>query len=169
MAQRRRWVASLGLCGFVVLAVLGLVGPRAAAGVGLAWSAQPSATPDLPSPTATSTLTTTPVLPPPWPTATSPSPSPVLPSPIATATSAQPSPTPASGIQVCPQIVRRVPAAVISAALANPSAISGYNRPLIPSRPTGPMNPLRTWLSIRTYAKPFHPLYNGLEFKVGCP
>ncbi len=172
MAQTRASGVSAAWWFFLIVALLPLhLAAVGGGGLEPVWSAQPSPTSDLPSPPPTATLpvTTTPVLPPPWPTATSPGSTPVLPTPIATATSAQPSPTPASGVQVCPQIVRKVPASVIAAALANPAAISGYNRPLNPSRPAGPMNPLRSWLSIRVYAKPFHPLYNGLEFKAGCP
>lgn len=152
----------------VVLGVLTLAIPGAGY-AGPPAALQPSPTSDLPTAMATPTLTTTPALPPPWPTATPGLPTPFLPTPVATATSPLASPTPAAGIGVCPQILKKVPPAAISAALANPSSVSGYLRPLNPSRPEGPMNPLRTWLSVRTYAKPFHPLYNGLEFKVGCP
>lgn len=71
--------------------------------------------------------------------------------------------------RVCPQIIGRVPQAAIQAAIANPAAVAGYNQPHDPAKPLGPNNPLRTWLSLRSLASPYHPLFNGLLFKAGCP
>jgi hypothetical protein len=65
--------------------------------------------------------------------------------------------------------VRRVPAAAIQAALANPADVSGYQQPLDTSKPVGPYNPLRTMLSMRSLSSPYHPIYNNLVFKAGCP
>jgi hypothetical protein len=101
---------------------------------------------------STPTVTLTPALPPPAPSATPVSPTPVPP-----------------GVNVCPQIVNKVPASAISAAIANPRRVSGYNQPLDPGKPVGMFNPPRMWLSIHSYHKPFHPLFNSLEFKIGCP
>lgn len=104
------------------------------------------------------------------PLQTTPTPTltPALPPPPPTPTTVPPTPVPPS-VRVCPQIVRRVPAAAINAAIANPGRIGGYNLPRDPGKREGPHNPLRTWLSIHCYHKPYHPLYNSLEFKVGCP
>ncbi|MFN8424183.1 MAG: hypothetical protein U0470_12665 [Anaerolineae bacterium] len=35
--------------------------------------------------------------------------------------------------------------------------------------PFGPLNPRRAWLTLRNPAAPYHPQFNGLEFKCGCP
>lgn len=71
--------------------------------------------------------------------------------------------------RVCPQILHRVPPAAIAAAIANPAAIDGYMKPHDSAKPIGPNNPLRTWLSMRNLAAPYHPLFNGLLFRAGCP
>jgi hypothetical protein len=92
----------------------------------------------------------------------------VIPPPAPTATSVPPPVTPPS-VNVCPQIVKKVPAAAISDALSNPGRVGGYNQPVTPGKPESRANPLRVWLSIHVYAKPYHPLYNSLEFKPGCP
>jgi hypothetical protein len=70
---------------------------------------------------------------------------------------------------VCPQILRVVPASAINAAVANPRSIRGFNQPRDVGKPESPYNPRRTWLSIHAYSKPFHPIFNSLEYKVGCP
>ncbi len=70
---------------------------------------------------------------------------------------------------VCPQIVGIVPQAAIQAATSNPASIAGYNQLHDPSKPAGPNNRLRTWLSIRSLASPYHPLFNTLIYKAGCP
>ncbi len=69
---------------------------------------------------------------------------------------------------VCPQIANRVPAAVIAAALADPSTIGGWGLPRNPSLPPGPANPWRRWLSLRDLGKPFSP-GNSVVWKSGCP
>ncbi|MFQ5460123.1 MAG: LVIVD repeat-containing protein, partial [Anaerolineae bacterium] len=79
-----------------------------------------------------------------------------------------PVPTPGGG-SVCPQIQGRVPAAAIQAAMANPGRIAGYRQPMDPAKPVSPFNPRRLMLSLRTYGKPYHPVFNSLVFKVGCP
>jgi hypothetical protein len=33
----------------------------------------------------------------------------------------------------------------------------------------GPFNPLRTCLTLRNPGQPYHPLFNSLVFKAGCP
>ena len=85
------------------------------------------------------------------------------------------SPPPATPTQepstalACALILRRVPPAAISAALANPEAVFGWLQPANPGLPPGPSNPPRRWLSLRDIGKAFHPLFNPLIFKVGCP
>lgn len=86
--------------------------------------------------------------------------------PTATAT---PFGTPPSHANVCPFILGRVPLVAIDAALANPERVRGWLEPLNPGLPIGPTNPVRTWLSIQNIAAPYHPLFNALVFKVGCP
>ncbi len=72
---------------------------------------------------------------------------------------------------VCPHILRfnKVPQAAVNAAVANPRAVRGYNQPRDEGKPVGPYNPPRLWLSLHAYSKPYHPLFNSLEYKVGCP
>lgn len=69
----------------------------------------------------------------------------------------------------CDWLNGRVPGAAINAALANQANVYGYNMLCYPSRPPGPYNGLRTKLSLRNPGVPYHPVYNGLVFKCGCP
>ncbi len=69
----------------------------------------------------------------------------------------------------CDFIYSRVPAAVINAALANPSSVAGYNQLQNPGVPESPWNGRRTKLSLRNISLPWHPLFNGLTYKAGCP
>jgi hypothetical protein len=62
-----------------------------------------------------------------------------------------------------------VPGAAINAALANQAGVFGYGMLCYPNRPPGPYNGLRTHLSLRNAGIPYHPVYNGLVFKCGCP
>ncbi len=78
-------------------------------------------------------------------------------------------PTPSLQPQVCDLIVGRVPAQVVSDALANPSRIQGYGQLQNPGVPEGPWNQRRTRLSLQNIGLPYHPLFNGLVFKAGCP
>ena len=71
--------------------------------------------------------------------------------------------------RVCPQIMGRVPEQAINVALANPTSVNGYNLPQRPSLPVGPSNPLRTWLTVLTLAKPYHPTANSLVYRASCP
>jgi uncharacterized protein YegL len=103
--------------------------------------------PALPTPTAFPTWTPTPARTerPPAPTAT----------PIAP--------------RLCASLAGRVPDAVMAAAMANPERIGGWGKPCSPNLPPGPSNPARQSLSLQQPSKPYHPLFNGLEFKCGCP
>ena len=109
------------------------------------------------------------------PSPTTPPTAPVtsLPPPITpTATPVVGPPTqPAPGGQVCPFIQRfgRVPAAAIANAMANPASISGYSKLCNPNAPGSAANPPRRFLSVLNINKPYHPLFNGLVFRCGCP
>ena len=108
----------------------------------------PTPTPS-PQPTATATARPTRTA---TPTAT-PGPSPIA--------------TPIS--EACTFILSRVPAAAINAALANPAAVRGWNQLGNPGLPRSPANPPRRRLSILNIASPYHPIFNPLVYKVGCP
>ena len=69
----------------------------------------------------------------------------------------------------CPGLTALVPAQAIADALANPARVGGWGQPCNPSLPPGPHNPTRTTLGLRTVGKPYHPVFNGLVFKCGCP
>ena len=110
----------------------------------------PSATP-LPSATAVPSRTATPTI--------TPGPSPTdrpTRTPVVTATPAP---------QVCPGLAARVPAAVIADALAQPADVDGWT---LLCRFNGFDLPRRS-LGIKDPGKPWHPLFNGLAFKCGCP
>lgn len=99
-----------------------------------------------------------------------PPPSPT-PSPTATLT---PSPTPdvtpnPYQPNVCDFILGRVPAAVITWALANPHLVHGWGELANPNAPRSPFNQPRTWLSLQNIAAPFHRLQNSVTYKAGCP
>lgn len=91
-----------------------------------------------------------------------------LPSPTSTTTSGSPSPTPVPG-KACDFILTRVPPAVINDALANPTRIRGWGELANPSAPPSPFNQPKSWLSLLNIAAPYHPLYNPVIFKAGCP
>ncbi len=61
-----------------------------------------------------------------------------------------------------------VPQQVINDALANPSSVQGYGARCYPSQPPSPYNLTRHYLSLRRPV-PYHPLFNGLIYKCGCP
>lgn len=107
----------------------------------------PSVTPRA---TATATATTTPTAAPP---------------PSATATAA---PTPPS-MCVCEDTRRKVPPAVIAAALAHPEQYYGWRYRLDPNKPAGPTNPERTCLTVRNVHQRYHPIFNTPVWRVGCP
>lgn len=96
----------------------------------------------------------------------------VRPSPSTTPTSPPPSPsaTPTpDAARACSVLLGRVPPAAVNDALVNPAAVYGWRQPANPGLPPGPTNPLRVWLSIRDAGKAFHPIFNPLIYKVGCP
>jgi len=89
--------------------------------------------------------------------------------PVPTALPPVDTPTVAPAGNVCPQILKVVPPAAINAAVQNPGAVRAFNQLRDAGKPESPFNLRRTWLSIHAYSKPYHPLFNSLEFKVGCP
>jgi hypothetical protein len=114
----------------------------------------PSPTPWLsPTPTVLPTRTLVPTR--------TPEPTKTIPPPTVT-----PTPPPA---RACPQIVGRVPAPVIADALANPEKVGGWLQRCNPGAPPGPLNGPRTWLGLKNGGQPFHLLFNGVQFKCGCP
>jgi hypothetical protein len=98
---------------------------------------------------------------------------PPLPQPTWYPTPVPTSPPPATRVPgtpyECPGLARLAPAQAIADALANPARIGGWNEPCNPSLPPGPRNPTRTTLGLQTVGKPYHPVFNGLVFKCGCP
>ncbi len=72
-------------------------------------------------------------------------------------------------VEACDFLSARVPQAVIDSAVANPGSVQGYNVLQNPGVPESPWNVRRTKLSVRNIAAPWHPLYNGLTYKAGCP
>lgn len=69
---------------------------------------------------------------------------------------------------VCPHV--RAPQAAIDAALADWILTEGALLPRNPSVPyDAHFNPLRTSLTLRNRGRPWHPAYNSLVLKAGCP
>lgn len=90
--------------------------------------------------------------------------------PTAGRATASPSPSPAAEFgRACAALLGKVPPAAVSDALANPAAVFGWRQPANPALPPGPNNPLRVWLSVRDLGKAYHPIFNPLIYKVGCP
>jgi hypothetical protein len=72
--------------------------------------------------------------------------------------------------RACPQLAGRVPVVAIDAALANPDKVDGWKRRQNPSIPADPyMNPAAARLTLRNMGVPWHPLFNGLMYRAGCP
>ena len=80
----------------------------------------------------------------------------------------QPTPDP-GGPCVCALARRAVPPVVVDDAVANPTRYAGWRQPLDPGKPVGPLNPPRTCLSLRNPGTPYHALFNGPIWRVGCP
>jgi len=135
----------------------GLAAARAVAGV----PATPTVATPSPTMVPTASPTTAPAItptPPPLPTETATPP-------------AAPSATPDDALVrcVCEAARARVPAEVVAGVVRHPERVSGWRQPRDPGKPAGPYNPLRMCLSIVDAGRSYHPLFNGLAFKVGCP
>jgi CubicO group peptidase (beta-lactamase class C family) len=113
------------------------------------------ATPTLPGPTATAPPPATATAMPPPPTAT------VAPQPTEPPLVVQP--------ESCPRVEALVPAPALQAALANPREVRGYGQRCFPEQPVSPFNPLRKRLGLQNPNRPYHPVFNDLMFKCGCP
>ncbi len=87
--------------------------------------------------------------------------------PVAVRVEALHAPCPAA--VTCRRLTGRVPDAAIQAALANPSNVMGWLDRCNPAIPGSPVNGLRYNLSLRNSAVPYHPIYNHLVFRCGCP
>lgn len=81
----------------------------------------------------------------------------------------RPTATMASDPVICEAIKNRVPAAVVNEALAAPDKVAGYQQPCNPNLVPGPANPLRRYLGLRNPSQVYHPLFNSLMWKCGCP
>lgn len=107
----------------------------------------------------------------PTPTATSagptntPNPN-ITPSPTVPPTATLP---PADRARACPGLDSRVPQSVISASLANPDSVQGWDMLCHPNLPPSPANGVRTWLTLQSTSKPWHPLFNPAIYRCGCP
>ena len=78
-------------------------------------------------------------------------------------------PTPDVAVVPCPFLTNRVPAAAVNAAVGNPSMVYGYGLLCNPAVRPSPFNNYRTRLSLLVPGKPYHPTYNSLVLKCGCP
>jgi hypothetical protein len=107
--------------------------------------------------------TTTPVAPVSTPVTTPTTPTPTTPAPTPAAT-----PTAgADGPRACPRL--RAPAEAIRAALANPSAVYGWQMLCNPNVPYHPIyNVRRVWLQLRNPNLSYHPTANDLIYGCGC-
>ncbi len=86
--------------------------------------------------------------------------------PAATPTRTPPGPVPPS---VCPGLERYVPRAAIDYAAANPASIQGYDQLCNPNLPMSPTNGKRSRLGLQNPSAPYHPIFNSVLYKCGCP
>lgn len=75
---------------------------------------------------------------------------------------------PDPGQCICKIVRDRVPTDVIERALANPTAVLGWQLLLDPGKPDQPPNPRRACLDLRNRGIPFHPLFNRVLWRAGC-
>lgn len=120
-------------------------------------------------PTATARATNTPLPTATWLPGVTPTETPVTtPTPTAKVVpTAVPYPTPAS-IYIADVVIWECPSQVISDALANPESVRGWGETCNPNLRESPMNPLRGVLCLEHPSRPFHPLFNALEWKCSC-
>jgi hypothetical protein len=74
-----------------------------------------------------------------------------------------------AGATLCNDIQNKVPPAAIQAAMANPETVSGWGERCNPSVAPGPFNGRRTNLTLQNAGAPYHPTYNPVVYKCGCP
>lgn len=81
----------------------------------------------------------------------------------------RPTPTLVTDPVICEAIKSRVPAAAVNDAVAAPDKVAGYKQACNPNLPAGPSNPLRRYLGLRNPGQVYHPIFNSLMWKCGCP
>ncbi len=89
--------------------------------------------------------------------------------PTAEVPTAAPKPTLDNRPEICEAIKARVPAAVINDAVAAPATVAGHGMACNPNLPVGANNPLRRYLGLRNPSAPYHPIFNSVVWKCGCP
>jgi|GEM_PF-5029999 len=70
--------------------------------------------------------------------------------------------------RVGPGLERKVPETAIAAAMEDPNTVTGWNQLANTNLPPSPFNIRKRMLTVHDANKHYHPLYNALEFKVGC-
>lgn len=93
----------------------------------------------------------------------------VTPSPATPTRVATTPPPPAARAKMCPGLDNKVPRAVIDNALANPATIQGWDQSCNPNLPPSANNGLREQLGLQNPSVNFHPLFNSVVYKCGCP
>jgi len=73
------------------------------------------------------------------------------------------------GRSVCDYVQMRVPQSVVNDAMANPANYAGYGMRCNPNVPSSPYNIERTTLALQNPKALFHPLFNTVIWKCGCP
>ena len=72
--------------------------------------------------------------------------------------------------EVCVYAQAVVPNPVLAAAVANPASVAGYDELCYPNRPTGPtFNVIRRFLGLENPNVAYHPMFNTVVWKCGCP
>ena len=94
--------------------------------------------------------------------------------PSATMTLVPPTVPPTAGTPgpeplACPGLEKLVPQPVIDNALANPADIQGWGWRCNPNVPPSIWNGLRHYLALQSANKPYHPTWNRVIYKCGCP
>jgi ligand-binding sensor domain-containing protein len=81
-----------------------------------------------------------------------------------------PGPSPSDPpICICRSTQRKAPSAVVASIAATPGSLGGYGKPRDQGKPIGPFNPPRNCLGIHNAGLAYHPLFNPLAWKAGCP
>lgn len=70
---------------------------------------------------------------------------------------------------ICPGLIGRVPNAAINQAICTQDPGGGWGQRCYPNVPASWWNIRRDWLSLSNPGEPYHPLFNGLVWKCGCP
>jgi len=85
----------------------------------------------------------------------------------------QPTPTPVPTVpmppEVCTYVQSRVPNPVLAYAVANPASVAGYNELCYPNQSASPWNVIRRFLGLENPNLAYHPMFNTVVWKCGCP